>query len=318
MRNFSLISAVAVSVTGLLSLTVPVSGGEKDAPTDRYLIVHADDAGMSHSVNRATIDALETGIVNSASIMVPCAWFKEFAEYAKENPEYDYGIHLTLTSEWKYYRWGPVTDREKVPSLVDPEGYLWGTVPEVAANVRAEDADRELRAQIDRALEFGVPLSHLDTHMGAVLARADLVEVYGRLAIDYNLPILFVRDPDGRLAEAYPAVAEQGPAIAKELDAKGLPQLDAVLQFYDSNSHEQRLKTYHQALSNLPPGVTQMIIHCGYADEELTGITSSVNLRDSDRRVFSSEDTRQLLKDQGVKLISWKELHQKTLNAASE
>lgn len=318
MRRISFVLSTLVCVIGLTTPTGEATGGEKATSVSRYLIVHADDAGMSHSVNRATIDALETGIVNSASIMVPCAWFKEFAEYAKENPQYDYGIHLTLTSEWKYYRWGPVTDRDKVPSLIDPEGYLWDNVQLVAANVRAEDVDRELRAQIDRALEFGVPLSHLDTHMGSLLTRPDLIEVYGRLAVDYDLPILFMRDPDGRVAKLYPAVAERGAVIAKELDANGLPQLDAVLQFYDSVAHEKRVQTYYQALSNLPEGVTEMIIHCGYADDELKGITSSAELRDSDRRIFSSDETRQLLKDQGVELITWRQLHQKTLKPRPE
>lgn len=294
----------------------PTFAGEDLASS--YLIVHADDAGMSHSVNRGTIDALEIGIVNSASIMVPCAWFVEFAEYAKDHPQFDYGIHLTLTSEWDHYRWGPVTDRAKVPSLVDPDGYLWDNVSLVAANVLAAEVDLELRGQIDRAKQFGVPLSHLDTHMGALLARPDLVEVYARLALDYNLPILFVRDSDGRIARAYPAVAERAAEVTRELDAKGLPILDAVLQFYGGNSHEQRLNTYNEALRNLQPGVTEMIIHCGYADDELRAITSSAERRDGDRRIFSSAAMGKLLADQGVKLITWKELHQKTLAKAAE
>ena len=298
--------------------TAPSVAADSDVPGRKLLIVHADDAGMSHSVNRGTIDALEEGIVTSASIMVPCAWFSEFAEYAKEHPEYDYGIHLTLTSEWEHYRWGPVVDRGKVPSLVDPDGYLWDNVRLVAANVRAEEVDLELRAQIDRAKQFGVPLSHLDTHMGALLSRPDLVEVYARLALDYDLPILFVRDREGRIAKEYPAVAERAAAITKELDAKGLPILDAVLQFYGGNSHEQRLNTYNEALSNLQPGVTEMIIHCGYADEELRGITSSAERRDGDRVIFSSNDMRKLLKDQGVEITSWKKLHAATLKAAQE
>jgi predicted glycoside hydrolase/deacetylase ChbG (UPF0249 family) len=290
-----------------------LAGESSVSEAEKYLIVHADDAGMSHSVNRGTIEALEIGIVNSASIMVPCAWFTEFAEYAKNHPEHDYGIHLTLTSEWDYYRWGPVADRAQVPSLVDPDGYLWDNVALVAANARAEEVDLELRAQIDRARQFGVTLSHLDTHMGSLLVRPDLVEVYARLALDYDLPILFVRDVDGRLAKAYPAVAERAAEITKELDAKGLPILDSVLQFYGGNSHEQRRNTYHEALSNLRPGVTEMIIHCGYADEELRAITTSADRRDGDRRIFSSDAMRTLLTDQGIKLISWKQLHQKTL-----
>lgn len=291
---------------------------ETDTAGRKLLIVHADDAGMSHSVNRGTIDALETGVVNSASIMVPCAWFPEFAEYAEKHPEYDYGIHLTLTSEWESYRWGPVVDRGKVPSLVDPDGYLWDNVPLVAANVRAAEVDLELRGQIDRALRFGVPLTHLDTHMGALLARPDLVEVYARLALDYNLPILFIRDREGRIAKQYPAVAERAAEITRELDAKGLPILDSVLQFYGGSSHEQRLKTYNEALSNLKPGVTEMIIHCGYADDELRAITTSADRRDGDRRIFSSAAMRKLLADQGVELITWKELHDEALKKLAE
>ena len=311
-------SAFRILLTSLCLIAVcrlPPGGAADDV---RYLIVHADDAGMSHSVNRGTIDALESGIVNSASIMVPCAWFSEFAEYAKDHPEYDYGIHLTLTSEWNHYRWGPVVDRSRVPSLVDSRGYLWDNVRQVAANVRAEEVEVELRAQIDRARQFGVPLSHLDTHMGSLLARPDLVEVYARLGLDYNLPILFVRDREGRIAREYPAVAERAAEITRELDAKGLPILDRVLQFYGGQSHQQRLDTYVKALTQLKPGVTEMIIHCGYADDELRAITRSAERRDGDRRIFSSEMMRKLLQDQSIQLISWKELHGETRSAQQE
>ena len=280
------------------------------APNDgkKYLIIHADDAGMSHSVNRATLDAMKKGVVSSASIMVPCPWFKEFAEIARKNPELDYGIHLTLTSEWTNYRWGPVTSKDKVPSLVDPEGYLWDNVPLVAKNVQAEEVATELRAQIDRALEFGVPLSHLDTHMGAVISRPDLVKVYVDLGIEYNLPVLFLRELDEKRKREYPQLAQGAAVLVKLLESKGLPVLDRLAQFYGGNTHAERRATYIDTLENLEPGINQLIIHCGYADDELRAITNSAERRDGDRRVFMEPEIAALIKNLGIEVVTWKQV----------
>jgi predicted glycoside hydrolase/deacetylase ChbG (UPF0249 family) len=274
----------------------------------RYVIIHADDAGMSHSVNRATIEAMERGIVSSASIMVPCPWFKEFAAYAKAHPDRDYGIHLTLNSEWDNYRWGPVAGRDKVPSLVDKEGYLWDNVAEVAANAKSAEVRTELRAQIQRALDFGVPLTHLDTHMGALVSRPDLVEAYVDAGIEFNLPVFFLRDAGYEIPDE--RIRARAAQLVDKLEQHKLPILDHMTQLYTDEPFETKRSQYIDAIAGSKPGVHYLIIHCGYDDKELQAITASSRLRDTDRRVFTDPECIRAVKESGVEIVTWKQVRE--------
>jgi predicted glycoside hydrolase/deacetylase ChbG (UPF0249 family) len=293
-------------VVGICLLLLASRAFAEDA-AKRYVIIHADDAGMSHSVNMATIDGMEKGIVSSASIMVPCPWFKEIAEYARDNPDKDFGIHLTLNCEWDKYRWGPVAPREKVPSLVDNEGYMWGGVGDIVFRAKAEEVATELRAQVQRALDFGVPVSHLDTHMGAVVSRPDLVEVYVNLGVEFGIPVFFLRTlpPDSAMPKA---VQDRAAELVRRLDDAKLPILDTMTQYYTKGSFETKRDMYLDAIKNTGPGVRYLIIHCGYNNEELQAITSSSQLRDPDRRVFMDQETIDAVKKSGVEVISWKQV----------
>jgi predicted glycoside hydrolase/deacetylase ChbG (UPF0249 family) len=308
------VGSIAVAV--LLSLRIvscPITLGADD---NRYIIIHADDAGMSHSVNRATIAAMDAGIVSSASIMVPCPWFKEFAAYAKSHPEKDFGIHLTLNSEWDNYRWGPVAGSAKVPSLVDKEGYLWDNVAEVRANAKADEVETELRAQIQRALDFGVPLSHLDTHMGAVVSRPDLVEVYVRLGLEFNLPAFFLKNLGREVPDE--GVRTRALKLVDTLEEHGLPVLDHMTQLYTNGSFEEKKSQYLQAIAGSKPGVHYLILHCGYDDDELRAITNSSKLRDTDRRVFTDPGFIAAVKQTGVKIVTWKQVREMNAQPAKE
>lgn len=276
----------------------------------RYVIIHADDAGMSHSVNMATIQGMEQGIVSSASIMVPCPWFKEIAAYAKAHPEKDFGIHLTLNCEWKEYRWGPVAPRESVPSLVDPEGYLWGGVPEIMANAKTEEVATELRAQVKRALDFGVPVSHLDTHMGAVVSRPDLIEVYVKLGVEFGVPVFFIRGLNVGALGLNPQLRARAAEMLKLLDEHRLPVLDYYTQYYTGESYDVKKQMYLKAIADTKPGVRYLIIHCGYNNEELQAITTSSLIRDTDRRVFTDPEMIEAVKQTGVEVVSWKQVRE--------
>lgn len=310
-HDFSFLLSMRLTSIVLAFVTLGLFGSEfaqrsLAAEGKRYVIIHADDAGMSHSVNRATIEAMEQGIVSSASIMVPCPWFKEIAAYAKAHPDKDFGVHLTLNCEWDNYRWGPVTSKDRVPSLVDKEGYLWDNVAQVAESAKAEDVMTELRAQVQRALDFGVLVTHLDTHMGAVVSRPDLIEAYVKLGIEFNIPVFFLRNFGGELPD--PRILARGRELLKVLDDHHLPVLDTMIQLYTTDSFEQKRDQYLQAIRDTKPGVAYFIVHCGRDDDELRAITSSSKIRDTDRRVTTDPKFIAEVKKTGVQIVTWKQV----------
>jgi hypothetical protein len=261
------------------------------------LIIHADDFGMTHSVNRAIAEALENGWVTSASILVPCPWLPEVARWAKAHPQSDLGIHLALNSEWTDFRWGPVSSKDKVQSLLDDDGYLPLLETQVAQKDKPPEVDTELRAQIDRARSMGIPLSHLDTHMGALLGTPELIEVYRKLGRDYRLPIPLKR--------------------ARSTDQLGLlpseSLVDGVFQISPGVPAQQWFSMYKTMLQPLGPGVYELIVHLAYDDDEMRGATSNhpdwgAAWRQHDLDMVKSQEFRQFLKDQGFILVGWKDL----------
>jgi predicted glycoside hydrolase/deacetylase ChbG (UPF0249 family) len=265
----------------------------------RLLVIHADDLGMNHSVNRATFEALEQGWITSASILVPCPWFPEAANWAKQHPNADLGIHLALNSEWTTLRWGPVTPDDKVPSLLDAAGYLPLETPAVVQNAKLSEVETELRAQVDRAQSAGIPLTHLDTHMEALFESAGLYQVYRKIGHAYGLPILQAK------AGSHAPVGMSPPA--EEILVEKVIEINPGIDAKDWTSW------YRKQLEPLGPGVYQMIVHLAYDDEEMRGATYDhpdwgAAWRQHDLDMTRSAEFRQFLKDQGFILVTWKKL----------
>jgi len=301
-----------ILVLGLFLCVFDAAGAEKRSlaerlgykATDKLLIVNGDDVGMCHAANLGTIECLEKGAMRSATIMVPCPWFLEIAEYAKAHPEKDFGIHLCHTSEWKKYRWGPVADREKVAGLCDSLGYLWHEVPEVYAHATPEQALIEGRAQIQRALAAGVDVTHLDSHMGTLQYDPRYMEAYVRLGAEFDLPL--------RMASQETMSRNGHPELREQIAAKGIVFTDYFIQDELKEEQSKGVKPFWMGIvKDLKPGVTELYIHAAQAGDELKSITGSWRTRSEQYELFAhDEEMKQSLKEQKVILIGYRPLRE--------
>ncbi len=267
----------------------------------RLLILHADDFGMNHSVNRAIAEALDNHWITSASILVPCPWFLEAAAYGKAHPDADLGIHQALNSEWTTFRWGPVSSKDQVPSLLDADGYLPLDTPEVAKNAKANEVETELRTQIERAQKFGVHITHLDSHMGALFQTPAFFSTYQKLGTDFRLPILAARTTQEHSAPAF-----------AHMDADQM-LVDRVLEISPGIDAKDWTAWYEKQLAPLGPGVYQVIVHLAHDDDEMRGATFNhpdwgAAWRQHDFDMVKSAEFQKFLKDQGFILVGWKDL----------
>jgi predicted glycoside hydrolase/deacetylase ChbG (UPF0249 family) len=265
----------------------------------KLLIIHADDLAVAHSVNVASFDALDRGAISSASVMVPTPWITEVAAYAKTHPNADLGVHLTLTSEWDTYRWGSVASADKVPSLLDSAGTFPRDARTVAATAKPVEVEREIRAQVDRALALGIRPTHLDSHMGALFTTPELIATYVRVAREYRLPFLALRGD--------PRAAPQPPLSENDV------LLDAVIIATPDVPRNQWKDFYLKAIADLKPGLTEMIVHLGRDDSELQAVTVNQEpygsaWRQGDYDVVTSPEFKKALADNHVIVVTWREL----------
>ncbi|MCW5515211.1 polysaccharide deacetylase family protein [Muriicola sp. Z0-33] len=275
----------------------------------KLLIIHADDLGVTHSENAASIKSLANGPVNSASIMVPCPWFEEIAAYARKNKSTDLGLHLTLNSEWKHYKWGPVSSLDKVSSLVNKNGYFYALVDSLVTSGVADEVEYELRNQVKKAYKAGIDVTHLDAHMGAAVSTPDFTAAYMKVAAEFRLPVLL----DSRIYSI------EHPQI-KELLTENTAVVDAIYSASPGDFQKGMDQYYTSVLEKLQSGLNCLLIHLAYDDAEMKAVTIDhpgwgAAWRQADYDFFNSPECAKILKEQNIILVSWRSIRDKITRA---
>ena len=272
----------------------------------KLLIIHADDLGVAQSENAASMYAMEKGAVTSGSIMMPCPWMVDIAAYARAHPNADLGLHLTLTSEWQYYKWGGVAMPAKTGSLLNNDGFLYSGLDSLYKFARTEEVETEIRAQIERARQFGIDPTHFDAHMGCLFARPDYLLILIKLGREYRVPVLLNRNAFKLMYNI---------DLDKFISDKEV-LVDNVMMLQPNDYKAGTVQYYTKTLQSMLPGLNCILLHAAYDNDEMKAVTINhpdygAAWRQADLDFFTSTACRDLLQQQHIKLITWKEIRDK-------
>jgi predicted glycoside hydrolase/deacetylase ChbG (UPF0249 family) len=287
-------------------VTNPVLSKLGFKPSDRVVIVHADDVGMCHAANVAFWQDQAVGIVTCGSVMMPCPWVPEMAAWCRRHSQADVGVHITLTSEWQGYRWGPLSTRDPASGLLDGDGCMWPSNEQVYAHMDPEAAIAEMRAQIELALAMGIDVTHIDTHMGTVM-HPQLIAAYVQLAIEYRVPAMLPRIPEAKMGE-WGIAPELGRILLSRMEAliaSGFPVLDHICA---APAEGDRLQLYKRLFDAAPAGITHLLLHPSVPGHDIESITTSAPERIADYRTFLQAELKTYVAGQGIHLIGYRAL----------
>lgn len=293
---------------------MPVSEGTRRtlqrlgyAEDTRVLLLHADDVGMCQAETQAMLDHAAFGLVRCGAIMAPCPWVPMIARAARHDATLDLGVHLTLNCEWAGYRWGALSTRDPASGLLDEQGYLWSSVEALHTHMVPEAAIAEMRVQVEHLQRLGIDLTHIDTHMGAVLHPA-LGPAYIRLALEYQLPVMVPRQVmfGGRVP---PGWAGELVRLVAELERSGYPLIDQIAAL--GREPEQRVEQYIRLIESLPPGITHLLFHAATPGPEIEEITDGWDTRVADYHAFLDPRLRDYLaRRKDVAVIGYRALRE--------
>ncbi len=275
----------------------------------KVIMLHADDVGMCEEANIATENYLKSNNIQSAAIMMPCPNAEAFVAWAIKNPKQDIGLHLTLTSEWKDYRWGTITPHKEVPGLLDPDVKMWRSVREVVISSSAKEVEKEIRAQIEKSIALGYRPDHIDTHMGTLYGHPSYVKVFFKVAEEYGIPanVLDLSNPEVVevfRAQGYP----MDDSVIQLAENYSLPKLDFFTSAPKAETYEEKIEKFKQLITSLKPGITEIIFHPSVETENLKGITNSWQQRVWEAKMFNDPDLIAFFEKEEIIFTNWKEM----------
>lgn len=282
-------------------------------PSDKVvLILHADDIGMCPEANTSAKHYMENDYIQSCAVMMPCPNAKAFIDWAKAHPEEDVGLHLTLTSEWKTHRWPGLTSAAEAPGLLDEEGKLWHKVIQVVQNASPKEVEKEIRAQIQQAIDWGYRPDHIDTHMGTLYGSHFFTASYLKVAEEFQIPAMVIDFENPEIIQGF---KDAGYPINDEMiamvNAYTLPKLDFFASAPNAKTYEEKKGSFQALVKSLKPGLTEIIFHPSELTDNLKSITNSWQQRSWEAQMFEDPDMVQFFKDQGIIFTNWKEIMQR-------
>jgi predicted glycoside hydrolase/deacetylase ChbG (UPF0249 family) len=274
----------------------------------RLVVIHEDDVAMTHGANTAFAELSGFGTCSAGSVMVPCPWFPEAAEMAAVNRQFDVGVHLTLNSEKRPYRWRPLTAPSRSAGLTDECGYFWADVPTVRRHAIPEAVEAELRAQIDTALAIGIDVTHLDAHMGAV-NMPEFVDIYLRLGRDYKLPILLVRNMAqfNPYLHSEPLARERYDAVVNEAQADGFPIFESASETPWHRQSDAET-AYHEIFQGVPFGLSFFAFHFNAAGDFEAVEPEYARIRTEEYALFKTRKIADWLEEYGLELVGFRDM----------
>lgn len=289
---------------------------------DRVVILHADDIGMCQATLTAYADLVDFGLITSAATMAPCSWFPALAAFCREYAGpgvLDIGVHLTLTCEWSAYRWGPISTRDVASGMIDDEGYFYRSSEDAQDHGDPGAVAVEIKTQVQRALEAGIDLTHIDTHMGTVMHPKYLAS-YIQTAMQHRLPAMLFRWDEAQLRDhgLSDEMIGAGLQAVEMLTAQGVPLLDHIESMPLEVVAASRVEQAKARLGGLPSGLTHFLMHPAKDTPELRAITGDWPARAADYQAMMSDDLRAFIEREGIHVIGYRTLRDALRGGAGE